>query len=140
MDLYSRQIAGWALDEHMETSLVTRALEAAIHACPSEEGALFHSDQGCQYTSEEMQLRLMKLGITQSMSRKGNCYDNAKSESFFATLKREAFPENCCFDSKAAARRSIFDYLETFYNRSRRHPAASLGGGVSAPLEPRLLA
>lgn len=125
MDLYSRQIVGWALDEHMKTSLVTEALEIAICSCPPRKEALFHSDQGCQYTSEKMQCRLRELRITQSMSRKGNCYDNAKSESFFATLKREAFPETCCFETKAEARRSIFDYLETFYNRKRRH--SSLG-------------
>lgn len=125
MDLYSRQITGWALDEHMKTSLVTRALKDAIHVCPPGEKALFHSDQGCQYTSDRLQYQLRELGITQSMSRKGNCYDNAKSESFFATLKREAFPDNCCFETKAEARRTIFDYLEIFYNRTRRH--SSLG-------------
>jgi putative transposase len=125
MDLYSRTIAGWALADHMETPLVTRALDKATSAIPQATAALFHSDRGCQYTSKAMRKRLALLGITQSMSATGYCYDNAKSESFFATIKREAFPDDCCFDTKAEARRAIFDYLETFYNRRRRH--SSLG-------------
>jgi len=125
MDLYSRMIGGWALADHMETSLVTRALDRATSSIPPATAALFHSDRGCQYTSKAMGKRLALLGITQSMSAQGYCYDNAKSESFFATIKREAFPEDCCFDTKAEARRAIFDYLETFYNHRRRH--SSLG-------------
>jgi len=70
-----------------------------------------------------MRERLALLGITQSMSAKGYCYDNAKSESFFATIKREAFPDDCCFDTRVQARTAIFDYIETFYNRRRRHSA-----------------
>jgi putative transposase len=125
MDLFSRKIAGWTLADHMETPLVTGALDRATAVLPPSATALFHSDRGCQYTSGSMRKRLALLGITQSMSAKGYCYDNAKSESFFATIKREAFPEDCCFDTKSAARRAIFDYLETFYNRRRRH--SSLG-------------
>jgi len=125
LDLYSRKVAGWALADHMETPLVTGALDRATSAIPPATAALFHSDRGCQYTSKAMRKRLALLGITQSMSAKGYCYDNAKSESFFATIKREAFPEDCCFDTKSEARRTIFDYLETFYNRRRRH--SSLG-------------
>jgi putative transposase len=125
MDLFSRKIAGWALADHMETRLVTGALDRATSVIPPSAAALFHSDRGCQYTSKSMRKRLALLGITPSMSAKGYCYDNAKSESFFATIKREAFPEDCCFDTKSEARRAIFDYLETFYNRRRRH--SSLG-------------
>lgn len=125
MDLYSRLIAGWALADHMETPLVTSSLDKATAALPPLSASLFHSDRGSQYTSEAMRKRLTLLGITPSMSAKGYCYDNATSESFFATIKREAFPEDCCFDTKAEARRVIFDYLETFYNRRRRH--SSLG-------------
>jgi transposase InsO family protein len=125
LDLYSRKVAGWALAEHMEARLVTSALCRAVGVIRPAPAALFHSDRGCQYTSGAMRKHLELLGMTQSMSAKGYCYDNAKSESFFATLKREAFPDDCCFDTKAGARRAIFDYLETFYNRRRRH--SSLG-------------
>ncbi len=88
-------------------------------------GALFHSDRGCQYTSGEIRSRIAALGMLQSMSAKGNCYDNATCESFFASLKAEAFPDGGRFDSKNHARLTIFEYLETFYNRQRRH--SSLG-------------
>jgi transposase InsO family protein len=121
LDLYSRKVAGWALADHMEARLVTSALDRATSAVPPADGSLFHSDRGCQYTSRKMREHLARLGITQSMSAKGYCYDNAKSESFFATIKRETFPEDCCFDTKAEARNAIFDYIETFYNRRRRH-------------------
>lgn len=125
IDLFSRKVAGWALADHMAASLVTGAFGRATSAVPPAAGALFHSDRGCQYTSAKMRAHLALLDITQSMSAKGYCYDNATSESFFATIKREAFPDDCCFDTKAGARRAIFDYLETFYNRRRRH--SSLG-------------
>jgi len=121
LDLYSRKVAGWALAEHMETGLVSSALSSAISNVRPADGAIFHSDRGCQYTSAKMRKDLKLLGIKQSMSAKGNCYDNAKSESFFATIKREAFPDNCCFDSISQAKTAIFDYIETFYNRRRRH-------------------
>ena len=75
-------------------------------------GALFHSDRGCQYSSTKMSDRLALLGIKQSMSAKGYCYDNAKSESFFSTIEREAFPGDCCFETKTEARPAIIDYLE----------------------------
>ena len=123
IDLFSRKVAGWAPADHMAATLVAGAFGRAISAVPPAGGAVFHSDRGCQYTSGLMRRRLGLLGLRQSMSAKGRCYDNAKSESFFATLKREAFPDGCCFDTRAAARRAIFDYLETFYNRRRRHSA-----------------
>jgi len=125
IDLFSRKVAGWALADHMRTSLVTAAFGRAISSVPPAASAVLHSDRGCQYTSAKTRRDLELLGFAQSMSAKGRCYDNAKSESFFATIKREAFPEGCCFETKAAARRAIFDYLETFYNRRRRH--SSLG-------------
>ena len=90
---------------------------------PNGSRPLFHSDRGCQYTSQEFRNVLILYGLTQSMSAKGYCYDNAINESFFASLKRECFPEDCCFDTKAEARTSLFDYLETFYNNKRRHSA-----------------
>ena len=125
IDLYSRKVAGWQLADHMRTSLCTAALGAAMASVPPAPGAISHTDRGCQYTSQAARSHLSLLGLTQSMSAKGYCYDNAKAESFFATLKREAFPDGCCFDTKAEARMVIFDYLETFYNRRRRH--SSLG-------------
>jgi len=121
IDLYSRLVAGWHLCDHMATGIVTTALMKASRRIPSVPGAIFHSDRGCQYTSAEMATALSRLGMVPSMSAKGYCYDNAKSESFFASIKREAFPDNCYFHSKAEARLAIFDYLETFYNRRRRH-------------------
>lgn len=121
LDLYSRKVAGWAIAEHMEARLVTSALCRAVGAIRPVPEALFHSDRGCQYTSGEMRQHLRLLGMTQSMSAKGYCYDNAINESFFATLKREAFPDDYTFDTKAQAKSAIFDYIETFYNRRRRH-------------------
>ena len=97
-------MAGWALDDHMATSLVTSAFASATGSIPPAQGAFFHSDRGCQYTSRQMRTHLRLLGITQSMSAKGYCYDNAKSENFFATIKREAFPDDCCFETYGASR------------------------------------
>jgi putative transposase len=121
IDLFSRAVLGWKLGETMEAELVAGALDNALQAiCPPSE-ALFHSDRGCQYTSGMFRARLEHHGLIQSMSAKGYCYDNAFAESFFATLKTESFPDDGVFVSKLEARRAIFDYLETFYNRRRKH-------------------
>lgn len=125
IDLFSRAVLGWKIGESLETGLVLGALEGALHACELPPEALFHSDRGCQYSSGIFRSRLEEHGLIQSMSAKGYCYDNAFAESFFATLKTESFPDDGIFDSKIEARRAIFDYLETFYNRSRKH--SSLG-------------
>lgn len=127
IDLYSRAVVGWAISETMHTKIVTKAFSNAMSNLPHSFACqgLFHSDRGCQYTSHEFREILALYGIRQSMSAKGYCYDNAANESFFASLKREAFPDDCCFDTKACARLAVFDYLETFYNRKRRH--TSLG-------------
>jgi transposase InsO family protein len=125
IDLFSRAVLGWKIGESLETGLVLDALEGALHACALPPEALFHSDRGCQYTSGIFRSRLAHHGLIQSMSAKGYCYDNAFAESFFATLKTESFPDDGIFDSKLEARRAIFDYLETFYNRRRKH--SSLG-------------
>jgi putative transposase len=82
---------------------------------------IFDSDRGCQYTNKGFRKLVALYGLTQSMSAKGYCYDNAVNESFFASLNRESFPEDCCFETKAEARLRIFDYLEAFYNHKRRH-------------------
>jgi len=125
LDLFSRQVVGWHMEESMETTLVLNAADKAATRPGVGEGTVYHSDRGCQYTSGAMRNWLRNRGITQSMSAKGYCYDNATCESFFATLKREAFPADCVFASKADARRTIFEYIETFYNRTRIH--TSLG-------------
>lgn len=121
MDLFSRRIVGWEACEHMERSLVIGALKNAVAASTgSLRGLLHHSDQGSQYASYDFGAALAVLGIEPSMSRRGNCYDNAAMESFWATLKAE------CFDrgipaTRQQARSMIFDYIETFYNPRRRH-------------------
>ena len=125
IDLYSRAVVGWSVAETMHTFLVTSALAKAMSNLPQGTRPLFHSDRGCQYTSKAFRKVIALYGLPQSMSAKGYCYDNAANESFFASLKRESFPEDCCFDTKAKARRTIFDYLEVFYNDKRRH--SSLG-------------
>lgn len=125
MDLYSRQIAGWHLAESMETDLVIEAARKAISKTESGPGTIYHSDRGCQYTSRRMRSWLSKQGMLASMSAAGYCYDNATCESLFATIKREAFPSGCVFDTKADARMTIFEYIEAFYNRERLH--TSLG-------------
>ena len=125
LDLYSRRIVGWATAETMETPLVLRALERAVASAPSLSPALLHhSDQGSQYASRDFTAALEQLGFAQSMSRRGNCYDNAAMESFWATLKTECFADHLP-PSREAARLWIFDYIETFYNPLRRH--SSLG-------------
>lgn len=126
MDLFSRYIVGWSLSESLATPLVIQAFQRASRREDFiAPGSLFHSDRGCQYTSQSYLAVLEHQGVVSSMSATGYCYDNATCESFFATLKTEGFPEHHVFDSKAEARRAIFGYIETFYNRRRKH--SSLG-------------
>jgi len=118
LDLYSRFIVGWALSAVNDRHLTIKALEMALkRRCP-EVGLLHHSDQGCTYASQDYQLLLAAHGITCSMSRKGNCYDNAVMESFFSTLKSELDER---FESCGEAKMELFDYIEVFYNQRRRH-------------------
>ena len=123
-DLYSRRVVGWSMAEHLESRLVVDALEMAIAARGPEEGLLAHSDRGSQYASEHYQRLLKKHGIECSMSGVGQCWDNAPMESFFATLKKELVHHED-YQTRAQARASIFEYIETFYNTMRRH--SSLG-------------
>lgn len=123
-DLFSRKVVGWATDIHMETSLVTRALKSAIASRNVVPGLLHHSDRGCQYTSNEYQQLLADYTMTPSMSRKGNCHDNACAESFWARLKVECLYRTT-YPTREAARAAVFRYIEVFYNRIRRH--SSLG-------------
>jgi putative transposase len=123
-DLYSRRVVGWSMAEHMESRLVVDALEMAVQRRLPEEGLLAHSDRGSQYASEHYQLLLARHGITCSMSRRADCWDNAPMESFFASLKKELV-HDADFATRAEARAAIFEYIEVFYNGQRRH--SSLG-------------
>jgi putative transposase len=123
LDLFSRRVVGWAMDEHMEASLVQKAWLMAVSQRSPATGLLHHSDQGKQYTSEMYQHSLAAYRCQVSMSRVGNCFDNAAMESFFSTLKTEC--ANGQFDSRAHARTAIFEYIEGWYNRQRLH--SSLG-------------
>jgi putative transposase len=123
MELYSRRILGWKLSETMHATLVTGAIEEALQSGLLAEGALFHSDRGCQYTAGPTRQLLARAGLRQSMSAQGDCYDNAFAESLFATIKNELLPEGLPFETKAQARTELFDYIESFYNRTRLHSA-----------------
>ena len=118
LDLFSRFVVGWAVSAVNDRHLTLKALGMALtRRCP-EAGLLHHSDQGCTYTSEDYQRRLEAHGITCSMSRRGDCYDNAVMEAFFSTLKTELADR---FDSCGDATMQLFDYIEVFYNQRRRH-------------------
>ena len=122
IDLFSRQIVGWSMDDNMETSLVNNALQMALHNRTPPSKLIWHTDRGSQYASDAHRKLLKKHGILQSMSRKGDCWDNAVSESFFHSLKTElVHHEN--YKTKAQANQSIFEYIEVFYNRKRLHSA-----------------
>ena len=119
MDVFSRQIVGWSMSERQQTTLVEDALRMALaRRCP-KTGLLHHSDWGSQYASHDYQKLLAKEHIQVSMSRSGNCYDNAMMESFFATLKSECVDRR--YATRYEARSLIFDYIECWYNRRRRH-------------------
>ena len=125
IDLYSRKVVGWSMDVTMSTDVFSSALEMALGRCGNVDGLVHHSDRGSQYCSQAFPSALRRNGIDCSMSRKGNCWDNAVAESFFATLKKELVHQHDYAD-QAEARASIFEYIEVFYNRVRRHSA--LGG------------
>ncbi len=132
LDLHSRFVVGWALSAVNDRHLALRALEMALkRRCP-QDGLLHHSDQGCTYASEDYRARLEAHGITCSMSRRGNCYDNAVMESWFSTVKHE---ERERFESYAHAKEALFDYIEVFYNQRRRH--STLGQISPAEFERR---
>lgn len=120
LDLYSRMIVGWSMNERLHKNIVTDAIDMAFQRRHPAEGTLFHSDRGSQYASADVQAKLAKYKFLVSMSRKGNCWDNACAESFFHTLKTELVNHEHYF-TREEARNSIFDYIEVFYNRIRRH-------------------
>jgi len=120
LDLYSRKIVGWAFSDSLATPIVSDALAMAVQQRKPTGSLIFHSDRGCQYASATYRTALTLANITPSMSRKGCCYDNAVAESFFHSLKTE-WVRGRCYATRATAQLSIFSYIETFYNRVRRH-------------------
>ena len=130
MDLYSRQIVGWATQPTMTRDLVLQALLAAVWKRKPAPGVMVHSDQGSQFTSSDWQSFLKEHRMVPSMSRRGNCHDNAVAESFFSALKKERIKRRI-YTNREAARSDVFDYIEMFYNSVRRHGSA---GGLS-PVE-----
>ncbi len=120
LDLFSRAVVGWAIDATLSTRLPLAALGVAVQRRRPHAGLLHHSDRGCQYTSRDYRDALARLGVTVSMSRTGNCWDNAVAESFFATLKNELIYRRK-WRNRAELRAALFEYVEVFYNRRRLH-------------------
>jgi putative transposase len=132
LDLASRRVVGWAMDDTLATTLPLRALRMAIEHRQPLPGLILHSDRGSQYASATYRAELTHYGFCQSMSAKGDCYDNAVAESFFATLEHELLAIER-FATHAAARRALFEFIEVWYNRQRRH--TSLGSVSPARYE-----
>ena len=124
LDLYSRRVVGWSMRPHLRAELACEALDMALQTRRPKAGLLHHTDRGVQYASEAYRRRLRAAQIEPSMSRPGNCYDNAVTESFFGTLKTELVNHER-YATHEQARRSLFEWIEVFYNRQRRH--SSLG-------------
>lgn len=120
IDLHSRKITGWSMDNHLKASLVIDAFLMAVISRQPTPGLIFHSDRGVQYASADFRNLLNLYGMVQSMSRKGNCWDNACAESFFKTLKMELIRDNR-YKKKQEAKTIIFDYIESYYNLTRKH-------------------
>jgi transposase InsO family protein len=135
MDMFSRKIVGWAMRDHMQVELPSAALAMAITQQRPQHGLIHHSDRGVQYASRAYRDALTGAGITASMSRKADCYDNAPMESFFHTLKTELVHHRD-YNTRAEAQRDIFAFIEGFYNRTRLHSAI----GYIAPIEMELKA
>jgi transposase InsO family protein len=134
MDLWSRRIVGWAMSDTIDTALVCEALNRAIKERQPAVGLIHHSDRGVQYAATDYQAILSRCGIECSMSRKGNCWDNACQESFFGKLKTEWICERL-YTTREEAKQDVFKYIEMFYNRQRRH--AALGYVTPAEFEAR---
>ena len=130
LDLFSRQVVGWAMSAWMTADLVVDALQMARWRRRPDKGLLVHSDRGSQYASGRFQTMLKDHGYIGSMSRKGNCWDNAPAESFFHTLKTELI-HHCRFETREEAKQEIFEYIEVFYNRQRKHSTV----GYQTPAE-----
>jgi len=130
LDLYSRRAIRWSMSKRMTTKLIQTALKSALENRQPEAEILFHSDRGVQYASGDFQRDLAEHGIRCSMSRKGNCWDNAVVESFFNSLKQEWLPHRK-FETRNEARQSVFEYIEGFYNHHRLHSTL----GYKSPIE-----
>ena len=130
LDLFSRRVVGWSMHAYLDRRLVLNALHMALADRQPPAGLLHHSDQGVQYACDDYQLALASAAAIPSMSRTGNCWDNAVVESFFATLKLELVYQSDCADH-AEARTAIFEYIEGFYNRKRKHSTL----GYCSPVE-----
>jgi putative transposase len=130
MDCYSRRIVGWAIADHLRAELVVDALEMAVARRRPDPGLVHHSDQGSQYTSLVFTRRCASVGIDVSMGSRGDCFDNAVLESFHASLKKDLVHRRS-WPTRAEARTAVFDYIEAFYNRRRRHSTL----GMLSPLE-----
>jgi putative transposase len=120
LDLFSRQVVGWAMDAQMPQELTLAALDMAVQRRRPLPGCMHHSDRGSQYAAGDYQKKWAEHGMVCSMSRKGNCWDNAPMESFFHSLKTEQVHHRD-YQTRDEARRDIFEYIEVFYNRQRRH-------------------
>jgi putative transposase len=123
LDLFSRWIVGWATSDRLSEELTLGALDQALVQRRPKAGLLSHNDRGSQYASRAYRRKLKEHGITMSMSRRGDCWDNAPAESFFSTLKTELFAGRPAPASRRQAHRELFEYIEVFYNRQRRHSA-----------------
>ncbi len=138
-DMWSRRMVGHAITDHLRATAVTEALHMALSRRVVAPGLIFHSDRGKQYADHRVREILSAYGIKQSMSSTGNCYDNAMAESFFATLKKgHVFRER--FRTKEEARRKLFEYLEIFYNRVRRHSSLGYKSPVAFEQQQMILA
>ena len=131
-DMATREIVGWSMAEHLRAELCTAALVMALQRCHPARGLIQHSDRGVQYASADYRAVLERHGIEQSMSRRGNCLDNAPMESFFASLKKESV-HHTRLRTREEARAAVFEYIEVFYNRQRLHS----GVGYRTPAEAR---
>ncbi len=129
LDLFNREIVGWSVKSRMTADIVTDALTMARFRRRPALGVIFHSDRGSQNASQTMKAKLTQYGMTTSMSRKGNCWDNAPNESFFNSLKNERV-YGTTYATRADAQADLFEYIEVFYNRSRRHSTL----GYSSPV------
>ena len=130
MDRHTRRCVGWAMGDTLATSLPLAALDMALQHRQPKTGLVHHSDRGVQYASAAYRQRLAAAGVQPSMSRKGNCYDNAAMESFWSSLKRELV-HRCQFATRAEARAAVFEWIEIFYNRERFHSAL----GYKSPVD-----
>jgi len=134
IDLHNRKVVGWAMSDTLEAGIITDSIKMAFIGREKPESCIFHSDRGSQYTSDDVRNLIDDLGLTQSMSRKANCWDNSVAESFFKTLKYEGDIKRV-FNTREQAKLCIFEFIEVFYNRKRRHSTL----GYLTPYEFELL-